>query len=150
MLLRDYCPPSGSFEILNTGLILVTRSCCAAQVVLFMKIIHAPIQIRRLLNMKRQIATALLLSALLAPYATFGQQPPAASQPQTPAAPATPAKDPNDPVERIKEEGMNHSQVMETLSYLSDVIGPRLTASPNMKRSNEWTRDKLSSWGLQK
>src|SRR2546421_8406560 len=99
--------------------------------------------------MKRQIATALLLSALLAPYATFGQQPPAASQPQTPAAPATPAKDPNDPVERIKDEGMNHSQVMETWSYLSDVSGPLLTASPNMKRSHEWTRDKLSSWGLQ-
>ena len=44
---------------------------------------------------------------------------------------------------------MNRSQVMETLSYLSDVIGPRLTASPNMKRSNEWTRDQLTKWGLQ-
>jgi hypothetical protein len=59
------------------------------------------------------------------------------------------AKDPNDPVERIKDEGMNHSQVMQTLSYLSDVIGPRLTASPGMKRSNEWTRDQLTKWGLQ-
>jgi len=27
---------------------------------------------------------------------------------------------------------MNRSQVMNTLSYLSDVIGPRLTGSPNM------------------
>lgn len=44
---------------------------------------------------------------------------------------------------------MNRSQVMQTLSYLSDVIGPRLTASPNAKRANEWTRDKLASWGLQ-
>jgi hypothetical protein len=44
---------------------------------------------------------------------------------------------------------MNRSQVMQTLSYLSDVIGPRLTGSPNLKRANEWTRDKLAGWGLQ-
>ena len=54
-----------------------------------------------------------------------------------------------DAVARIKDEGMNRSQVMQTLSYLSDVIGPRLTASPNMKRANEWTREKLTEWGLQ-
>ncbi len=88
---------------------------------------------------RRQFAAILLLFAFVMPYPAFGQQ----------AAQQQPAKDPSDPVERIKDEGMNHSQVMETLSYLSDVIGPRLTASPNMKRSNEWTRDKLSSWGLQ-
>ncbi len=34
------------------------------------------------------------------------------------------------------------------MSYLTDVIGPRLTGSPNMKRANEWTRDKLAAWGL--
>jgi hypothetical protein len=50
---------------------------------------------------------------------------------------------------RIKDEGMNRSQVMQTLSYLSDVIGPRLTASPGMKRANDWTRDQLTKWGLQ-
>lgn len=44
---------------------------------------------------------------------------------------------------------MNRSQVMQTISYLSDVIGPRLTASPGMKRANEWTRDQLTKWGLQ-
>ncbi len=60
-----------------------------------------------------------------------------------------PAPTPNDPVQRIKDEGMNRSQVMQTLSYLSDVIGPRLTASPGMKRANEWTRDELMKWGLQ-
>ena len=52
-------------------------------------------------------------------------------------------------ISKIKDEGMNRSQVMQTLSYLSDVIGPRLTASPNMKRANEWTREKLTEWGLQ-
>ena len=49
----------------------------------------------------------------------------------------------------IKDEGLNRSKVMETLSYLSDVIGARLTASPNAKRANEWTRDRLAAWGLQ-
>src|ERR1044071_8629391 len=38
---------------------------------------------------------------------------------------------------------------MQILSYLSDVIGPRLTGSPAMKRANEWTRDKMAEWGLQ-
>ena len=67
---------------------------------------------------------------------------------QTPTTQAPP-KDPNDPIEKIKDEGMNRSQVMQTLSYLTDVIGPRLTGSPNMKRANEWTRDQLTKWGLQ-
>src|SRR4051794_16062254 len=49
----------------------------------------------------------------------------------------------NDPIARIRTEGLEHSQVMETLTYLSDVIGPRLTGSPNLKRANEWTRQKL-------
>jgi hypothetical protein len=54
----------------------------------------------------------------------------------------------NDVIARIIEEGMNHSQAMTNLSYLCDVIGPRLTGSPNLKRANEWTRDRLTSWGL--
>jgi len=54
----------------------------------------------------------------------------------------------NDPIARIREEGLEHSKVMETLSYLTDVIGPRLTGSPNLKRANEWTRGKLEDWGL--
>jgi carboxypeptidase Q len=65
---------------------------------------------------------------------------------QVPAADST-AKD-ADAIARIRDEGMNHSQVMETVIYLTDVIGPRLTSSPNLKRANEWTRDKMASWGL--
>jgi carboxypeptidase Q len=53
-----------------------------------------------------------------------------------------------DTIARIRDEGLNHSQVMETLGYLTEAIGPRLTGSPNLKRANEWTRDKLTSWGL--
>jgi carboxypeptidase Q len=53
-----------------------------------------------------------------------------------------------DPVARIRDEGLNRSKVMETLSYLTEVIGPRLTASPNHRRANDWARDKLACWGL--
>src|SRR5438132_5926841 len=84
---------------------------------------------------RRQFAALLLLFTLVVPYAAFAQQP------------QQPAEDPM--ITKIKDEGMNRSQVMQTLSYLSDVIGPRLTASPNAKRANEWTRDTLGKWGLQ-
>lgn len=63
---------------------------------------------------------------------------------------STPKLRSTDPVERIKEEAEKKSQVMATLSQLTDVIGPRLTGSPGLKRANEWTRDKLASWGLEK
>ena len=86
--------------------------------------------------------TAVVLSIFLLQGVLLAQTP--QGQPGT-----QPARDPNDPIERIKDEGMNRSQVMQTLSYLSDVIGPRLTASPNMKRANEWTRDLMTKWGLQ-
>ena len=89
---------------------------------------------------RRQFAALILLFALVAPYAALAQQPPANQQP---------ALDPNDPIAKIRDEGMNRSQVMQTLSYLTDVIGPRLTASPQMNRANEWTRDTLTKWGLQ-
>ena len=89
---------------------------------------------------RRQFAALLLLFALLVPYVALAQQPQGPQQPQL---------DPNDPIARIRDEGLNRSQVMQTLSYLSDVIGPRLTASPNMKRACEWTRDTMAKWGLQ-
>jgi len=91
--------------------------------------------------LRRYSAIVLLLIFLISPANLPAQT---QTTPQT-----APAVDPNDPVQRIKDEGMNRSQVMQTLSYLSDVIGPRLTASPGMKRANEWTRDQLTRWGLQ-
>jgi hypothetical protein len=51
-------------------------------------------------------------------------------------------------VTEIRQEGFRHSQVMNILSGLTDEIGPRLTGSPNMKRANEWTRDRLTEFGL--
>ena len=49
---------------------------------------------------------------------------------------------------RIRDEGFARSQVMETLAQLTDVMGPRLTGSPGLRKANEWTRDQLASWGL--
>jgi hypothetical protein len=49
---------------------------------------------------------------------------------------------------RIRQEGFRNSKVMETAEELMDFVGPRLTGSPNMKRANEWTRDKLTALGL--
>src|SRR5687768_17940217 len=86
---------------------------------------------------RRYAAIVLLMIFLVSPATLLAQT----SQ--------SPAPDPNDPIQRIKEEGTKRSEVMQTLSYLSDVIGPRLTNSPGMKRANEWTRDRLTQWGLQ-
>ena len=49
---------------------------------------------------------------------------------------------------QIRDEGMNRSGVMEILSYLSDVYGPRLTGSPGFERAANWAQTKLSSMGL--
>jgi carboxypeptidase Q len=52
-------------------------------------------------------------------------------------------------MKKIREEGMQRSQVMETLSWLTDVHGPRLTNSPQYNRASEWAKGKLTEWGLQ-
>src|SRR6478736_5694702 len=49
---------------------------------------------------------------------------------------------------RIRQEGIRNSKIMDTASGLMDFVGARLTGSPNMKRANEWTRDKLKDFGL--
>jgi hypothetical protein len=49
---------------------------------------------------------------------------------------------------KIKAEGMQRSQVMEIMSYLTDVYGPRLTGSPNIQKAGEWAVAKMKEWGL--
>ena len=49
---------------------------------------------------------------------------------------------------RIRQEGMDHSQIMRTLHYLSDVYGPRLTGSPNHKAAAEWAIKQMTEWGM--
>jgi len=53
-----------------------------------------------------------------------------------------------DMVGKIRQEAFHRSQVMDTFSYLTESIGPRLTNSPAMTRANAWTRQKFGEWGL--
>ncbi len=49
---------------------------------------------------------------------------------------------------RIKEESLNRSQVMDHISWLSDVYGPRLTGGPGIMQASEWVIKKFTEWGL--
>jgi len=50
---------------------------------------------------------------------------------------------------RIKSEAFGQkSRVMDTVFYLTDVYGPRLTGSPNIKDAGNFTVKKLQEWGL--
>lgn len=51
-------------------------------------------------------------------------------------------------MQKIREEGLQRSKVMETAFYLTDVNGPRLQGPGFMKAAN-WTKNKLAEWGLQ-
>jgi len=53
-----------------------------------------------------------------------------------------------DAVYRIKEEGLQRSKVMEIESYLTDVYGPRLTGSPNIREAADWAQKTMNEWGL--
>jgi carboxypeptidase Q len=53
-----------------------------------------------------------------------------------------------DMIAKIKDEGLNHSQVEDTFTHFTEDIGPRLTGSPAHKQAAEWARAKLQEWGL--
>ena len=77
-----------------------------------------------------------VLSVLLVCYATIAAQAPA-------------EKVDNEVITKIKAEGTLRSKVMDTASYLTDVHGPRLTGSPEIKAASEWAKKQLSEWGLE-
>jgi carboxypeptidase Q len=49
---------------------------------------------------------------------------------------------------RIFAEVHDHNEIMANLEYLSDVIGQRLTGSENLKKANDWTRQRFVGYGL--
>lgn len=51
---------------------------------------------------------------------------------------------------RIRKEGMENSQIMKTLHFLTDVYGPRLTGSPKLKMAGEWSVKQMKDWGFDK
>jgi hypothetical protein len=99
--------------------------------------------------LRRKLTVVFLLYAIFLPAVVFGQTTAPATTTTTTAPAVKVYTAPKEVIDRIREEGMKNSQVMQTLSYLTDVIGGRLTGSPNMKRANEWTRDAMKKWGLQ-
>jgi hypothetical protein len=60
------------------------------------------------------------------------------------------AQDTPDPVmtQRIREEGLYKSQVMDIAFHLTDVSGPRLSGSPGLKRAQDWAINQLKTWGM--
>jgi hypothetical protein len=50
---------------------------------------------------------------------------------------------------KIRKEGMERSQIMRTMHFLTDVYGPRLTGSPNQKNAAEWAIKQMQSWGFE-
>ena len=75
-------------------------------------------------------ATALALTAV--PFATSA----AAQAPDLVA------------INGVIDQGLNHSQVMQTAAYLTDRIGGRMTNSPQMRQAETWTAQQFRDWGL--
>jgi carboxypeptidase Q len=51
-------------------------------------------------------------------------------------------------IEKITREGTDRSEVFRTFTHFVDAIGPRLTASPAYKAAADWSRDRLTAWGV--
>ena len=51
-------------------------------------------------------------------------------------------------INKFQVEGSQNSHIMEVIGYLTDVYGPRLTNSPNIREAGEYAMKTLSSWGL--
>lgn len=49
---------------------------------------------------------------------------------------------------KIRAEENDHSQIMHTMHFLTDIYGPRLTGSPNHKAAADWAIRQMKDWGL--
>jgi len=102
----------------------------------------SPVSFAQVLNRLKAYASFFTLTLVI-----IGLNTPAiAQQPLVPQVPRE--KIDLDAFSRIKAEELNHSQVMEMVGYLTDVIGPRLTGSPNLKVAQEYALNKARDWGL--
>ncbi len=54
-----------------------------------------------------------------------------------------------DVVNLIRDEGFHRSEIMDTIEHITDVIGPRITNSPQQMEAAEWVRQSLEDWGLE-
>jgi len=51
-------------------------------------------------------------------------------------------------IQKIRDEGLQHSHVMDIAFHLTDASGNRLTASPGFMRAANWAKQQLTDWGL--
>ncbi|MCP4723540.1 MAG: M20/M25/M40 family metallo-hydrolase [bacterium] len=54
-----------------------------------------------------------------------------------------------DVIAKIREEGFQRSQVMDIVSYITDVHGNRLVGSLGIKKAQEWAKVKMEEIGLE-
>jgi len=50
---------------------------------------------------------------------------------------------------KIKQEGLKNSKIEDLAFWLTDFVGPRLTASTGNNRGNEWAKKKMEELGFQ-
>lgn len=50
---------------------------------------------------------------------------------------------------KIRAEENDHSQIMHTMHYFTDIYGPRLTGSPNHKAAADWAIKQMHDWGFE-
>src|ERR1700723_3708284 len=88
-----------------------------------------------------KIVTALFLALSLSGFA--------AEKPKAAPAPAPAATETLDleTIARIRDEGFNHSHIMEYASGLFDGVGPRLTGSPDFAKAEQWSLEQLRHMG---
>jgi carboxypeptidase Q len=85
--------------------------------------------------------TKKILLSLISCVVTFSAV--AANKSTSPSSPAV-----SNALNRIADEGFNHSEVPQTAEYLADQIGGRMTNSPAMRKAERWTQSKFTGWGL--
>jgi carboxypeptidase Q len=101
----------------------------AYKIIFFIKIIHQQTEVRMKYFCYIVISVFLFITLLPAQF--------------------VPEKLDSAAIAQIRDEGMNRSQVMEYLSYLTDVYGPRLSGSPAYMEAAKWAKNQLISIGLE-
>ena len=96
--------------------------------------------------MRRVVLATLVLGALVTTPGLISRPRAQEGEQNRPARPAERVDD--DVVWKIRREVTDNSQIMRTLSVLTDLYGPRLTGSPNLRKAQDWIVQRASSWGL--
>jgi len=73
---------------------------------------------------------------------------PAAQQDAQPARTTPAERVDQEVIWKIRREALDNSQILRTLHVLTDVYGPRLTGSPNLRGAQEWVMQQATTWGL--